>query len=387
MGSDLGHISRLSNITKTLESEGHNVVVALKDLSRAYPFFKETNAQLLQAPVWLLKLKMQRPIACQADTLLLSGYVDIEALLMLTKAWSEIVNLVNPDAVIFDYSPTALLALRDDTRPKIITGTGFATPEAGHPIADWRHYDANDNLVAEQERVALHQINSVLKLLNKTPLQKLSELWRADRVILNNPPLFDPYYEVRANTVYCLKETTSNTHPSVTFPNTGRKKIIAYLKPKHTKLDLILHALRLSNADVFVACPRGPENILKGYECDTLKYSTKPINLAEGFENANLFIGHGNANSVKEALAAETPIIVIPLQQEQLLIGKKLQELGAGTMILNFESADALSKSINNALSNAKLSDYVKSIKKTFDKYNQTVGSAIKNCVNELIAD
>jgi hypothetical protein len=305
---------------------------------------------------------------------------------MLTKAWQAIVDLVKPDAFICDYSPTALLALRDDKRPKIITGIGFSEPEAGHPIADWRHYNANDHLVAEQERVALHPINTVLEQLNKTPLQTLSELWQADRKILSNFHIFDPYHDVRTQTIYCLDQNTSNTYSSFVFRNSGRKRIIAYLKPSHPKLDQILQALTLSDADIFIACPMGPEHILKTYESDDFKYSTNLINLAEGLTQADLFICHGGSTSVKEAIIADTPIIVFPLQQEQLLTGKKLQELGAGMMILNFESPTTLSESINGALNDAELCKHIKSIKQTLKGSNQTVASAAKYCIAELLA-
>lgn len=61
MGADLGHISRMSDIVRALEQQNYKVTVALEDLSRAYDFFHDTNATLLQAPFWPLKITMQRP--------------------------------------------------------------------------------------------------------------------------------------------------------------------------------------------------------------------------------------------------------------------------------------------------------------------------------------
>lgn len=385
MGSDLGHISRLSAITKTLENEGYHVVLALKDLSRAYPFFKDTQARLLQAPTWLLQLNMQRPVACMADVLLLSGYLDAEALLMLTKAWQTIVDLVQPDVVVFDYSPTALLALRDDKRGKIILGTGFSEPAAGHPIADWRHYPVNDDLVARQEQVALHPINIVLKQLNKKPLGRLSDLWQVDKVIFNEFHPFDPYNALRSNAIYCKQQPASETtHPPVIFPDTGRKKIIAYLKPAHPKFELLLQALTLSDSDVFVVCPRAPEPVLKRYASRQFKYSTGLVNLAQGLEQADLFLGHGNSASVKEALLAKTPNIVVPLHQEQLLTGLKLQELGAGQLVVDFDDATALVDIIKAALNNAELYKRVKDITQSFKGDDQDITEAVRATLEQL---
>jgi hypothetical protein len=386
MGGDLGHISRLSSITKRLEREGYNVVLALKDLSRAYPFFKDTQAKIVQAPNWLLKLQMQRPIVCQADVLLLSGYIDIEILLMFTKAWQSIIDLVKPDIFLFDYSPTAQLTLRDDKRPKIVTGTGFAEPEAGQPLADWRHYDAKDNLVVEQERVVLHAINNLLKRQNKSPLQTLSDLWRVNKTILTNYHFFDPYHEVRSNAEYCLKQTGINTYPSVKLPNFKKNKIVAYLKPNHPKFELILKALKLSDSDVFVVCPNCPEKVLKLYESNSYKYSTSLVNLPELLLQSDLFLGHGNSGSVKEAIYTKTPIIVLPIHQEQLLIGKKLEELGIGRMKIDFDNEEVLLDVIKRTLNNQNIAEEMDNIKKQLKGKNQTVEDVVRDAVVDLTA-
>lgn len=386
MGGELGHLARLALLTKALESDGHRVVLALKDLSRCHPFFKETKAQILQAPNWRLKLKMQRPIACQADALLLSGYIDADALFMLTKAWEAIVQLVKPDIIIFEYSPTAQLALRDETEiKKIIIGMGFSAPEARYPIADWRYPSVNDNLVEEQERVALNPINIVLKKLNKSPLKKLSELWQVDKLILNEFPPFDLYHKLRSNTIYCTAQNSSNTQKPIVFPDTGRKKIIAYLKPAYPGIEQLIKALALTNADVFVVCLMGPEKILKSCESDHFKYSTEPVNLTEGFGQADLFIGHGNGGTVTEALRAGIPTIACPLQQEQLLIGKTLQEHMVGRLILGFDDTETLAKQINSALDDKELHSHAKGFTQKYKGNQHTVASAVKECIEELL--
>ncbi len=384
MGGELGHLTRLALLTKALESDGHRIVLALKDLSRCYPFFKETQAQILQAPNWLLKLKMQRPIACQADALLLSGYIDADALFMLTKAWTAIVQLVKPDVIILEYSPTAQLALRDETGiKKIIIGTGFSTPEAGYPITDWRYPTVNDNLVEEQERVALNPINIVLKKLNKSPLKKLSELWQVDKLILNEFPPFDLYHKLRSNAVYCTAQDSSNTQKPIVFPDTGKMKIIAYLKPAYPGIEQLIKALTLTNADVFVVCLLGPEKVLKSCESDHFKYTTEPVNITQGFSQADLFIGHGNAGTVTEALIAGIPTIAFPLQQEQLLIGTILQELNVGRFILDFDDSETLAKQINSALDDKELLSHAKEFKQEYKENQYTVASAVKKCIEE----
>lgn len=367
LGGELGHISNLSAVAKALEADGYRVVVALRDLSRAYPFFCDTKITVLQAPVWLPVMKMQRPIACLADTLLLSGYLETDPLNGLVNAWQALVDQVQPDLVIFDYSPTAMLALLHKPVPKILVGSGFADPVPGYSIADWRPYDTRDKLIERQEQLVLKQINAVLARQQQPALQCMADLFRASKMIVRTFPELDLYNHIRQNANYAVGQTTTRVDNPVSFSNTARRKILAYIKPGYPQIERLIGALARVDAEVFIACPGGQTSLFAAHASDLVKFSVELVDLRGAMAEADLFLGHGNASSVKESLLARTPVVVLPIQLEQLLTGKKLQALGFGALIEEIRSEEELANTLDKVLNSC--ADYHTAIDALLAKY------------------
>lgn len=355
IGGDLGHLTRLANITRKLEQMNHRVTVAVKDLSRALPVFRDTGATLLQAPVWLPKISLNRPIACMADTLLLLGYLEPDGLQSLYRAWQGLTRLLQPDLIVYDYAPTALLANQHSGIPAITVGTGFMDPAPDQPLADWRPRPYQDQLVARQEARLLDTINQVLQREGQPSLARFSDLYRNSQPLITTFPPLDLYQGQRAGALYRPCSRNSATRQPVRFPDGDGPRIIAYLKPHYQHLDLLLKALSLSRARVFVACPGGREEQFRPYAYARFHYSTQLVELETGIAQADLFLGHGNMGTVVQALESATPTVVIPLHLEQLLTGQRLQQAGAGVLIEQIESAEHLRDQLESALSSTAL--------------------------------
>ena len=348
VGGELGHISRLSAIAKVLEKAGYRVVVALKDLSRAYPFFTGTGITLMQAPVWLPKITLQRPIACQADSMLLLGYLEPDPLECQMLAWRALMDVVQPDLLVFDFSPTAMLALRDYAIPKVVVGTGFAEPAPGGPLADWRPTPFNDDLVARQEQRVLSVINQVLTRRGEAPLACLADVFRADLTLIGNLRELD-FYPQRPATRYCLAASPT-ADGQMSFAATGQPRLVAYLKPAYPGFVQVLAALTQADADVIAVCPMAPPGSLEKWQRPNVRFTRDLVNLPMLMTHADLFVGHGNAGTVRESLVAGAPVLVLPLQLEQLLTGLRLQNLGVGRMLEGEPDAAAIASAIQEML-------------------------------------
>jgi hypothetical protein len=348
VGGELGHISRLSAIAKTLEKAGYRVFVALKDLSRAYVFFSGSNVTLMQAPVWLPKISMQRPIACQADSLLLLGYLEPDPLECLLLAWRALVEAVRPDMVIFDCSPTALLALRSYDMAKLVVGTGFAEPVPGAPLADWRPVPQDDGLVVRQENRVLSVINQVLQRRGEPSLCHLSDLFQVDATLISNPRELD-IYPLRSNGRYCLGTAATVSNP-LSFSAEGMPRIVAYLKHGHPGFAQLVAGLAQAHANVIAICPQAPPGSLEQWQSPQFQFTREVVDLPTLLAQADLFVGHGNSGSVRESLVAGTPVLVLPIQLEQLLTGQRIQALRVGQMLQGIQEARAVTETVEKML-------------------------------------
>ncbi|MFZ3132224.1 MAG: macrolide family glycosyltransferase [Desulfosporosinus sp.] len=68
----------------------------------------------------------------------------------------------------------------------------------------------------------------------------------------------------------------------------------------------------------------------------------------EVLKRASLFISHGGMNSVNEALYFGVPLLILPQQSEQVMVAKRVEELGAGICITkdDIDSEYLLEKSV-----------------------------------------
>lgn len=380
LGGQLGHITTLAHITQALEQHQYNCFLALKDLSRAKAFFPGSQSRLLQAPVFLPKITMQRPVICLADTLLLSGYLKTEELQGLVEAWHNLISLVNPAVLIMDYSPTAALAARLLPCRKIIMGSGFAQPAPGHPIRNWHPHQAQSEVVQRQEPIVVETINQVLSKLNQPNIKLLSDLFVAERTIITTPPEFDLYADLRQDAIYHCKMSVPGIEQSVQFKPCDRPRVLAYLKSGHPQFDLILQGLAASGANVFVACPRSDPKQLAPYESDHFSFSVEPVQLAQAMPEAQLFISHGNYGATMESLLYGTPVMALPIQLEQLLTAQILDKLEIGRMLHKVDSAQQVATAINAALSSDTLRNNTRSYA---DKHAHLISMSL----GERIAD
>ena len=76
----------------------------------------------------------------------------------------------------------------------------------------------------------------------------------------------------------------------------------------------------------------------------------------EVLQRATAFVSHGGMNSVNESLSHGVPMLVIPQMGEQMIIGRRVEELGAGLYIEKAEvTADKLREGVRRLLADAAL--------------------------------
>ena len=95
-----------SNLCDLLLSEGHEVYVALMDLTHAARIFSGMNVKLLQAPFKTgFRSNPILPPMCFSQLLNNNGFSSDKELEGLVKSWRTLYELVDPDVILFDHCP------------------------------------------------------------------------------------------------------------------------------------------------------------------------------------------------------------------------------------------------------------------------------------------
>ncbi len=144
LGGGLGHMMQMLPLAEDLAKAGCRVFVALRQLERATDIFGRAGVSFLQAPAWLPGTpgRFRRPVTF-AGLLANVGFGSDGELFARACAWRNLMRMVRPDLIIFDHSPTALLASRGLATRRALIGSGFCCPPDDGNIG-WALPTAND---------------------------------------------------------------------------------------------------------------------------------------------------------------------------------------------------------------------------------------------------
>ncbi len=97
-------------------------------------------------------------------------------------------------------------------------------------------------------------------------------------------------------------------------------------------------AERWASWDVEVAFVTMDRPVLARYPANWRVYGT--VDQQEMLSRADVFVTHGGSNSLHEAILSQVPMVVVPFFGDQMLIGRRVQELGIGIALPVPEATD-----------------------------------------------
>ncbi len=84
---------------------------------------------------------------------------------------------------------------------------------------------------------------------------------------------------------------------------------------------------------------------------------------------ASAFITHGGMNSVSESLASGVPMVVIPQMGEQAIVGRRVEEVGAGLYLGNAEATrERLRASVHRLLTEPRFRERAAVVRRSFEE-------------------
>jgi hypothetical protein len=328
LGGGLAHLMQLRPLARGLCRRGHRVVAMLRDLSRTRVALGDLDLRFMQAPIQARLGGVGRALPRTfADVLWNIGFADPDALLALTLAWREAFSCVRPDLILFDHSPTALLAARGLPVVKALVGNGFCCPPDVSPLPDLRPWlqDAPKES-RHAEHCTLQSANRVLEALGEPPLARLSQLYgEVDESILATFPELDPYRARQAGQYVGAWASHGGAAPQ--WPAGPGQRVFAYLKP-FPAVSVLLAQLNRLKCPTLVSSDGLDAQVVARYSSATLHFTHRLLDLEAVGRECDLAILNGNHGLTAAMLQAGRPMLQLPIYLEQAHNALGAQRMG-----------------------------------------------------------
>lgn len=359
MGSDLGHLSMLRGPIEIALQMGHRVVLAARQLHRVPDVLGGLPITYLQAPF------KQNVVAADASVFLsythllarqcFSGVDELEIYL---RAWCAIFDLVKPDLVLYEHSPTALIASGGYSFKKVLLGSGFTIPRlpvsTSEPFAPFITTPTDEvtrNSLLANDALVLRVVNQALARLGATPWDSIAAPYaQADAQFLMTWPELD-HFGPRPGARYLGIAGPRQRQVPRWPPGTGLK-VFGYLHAMPA-LEPLLRDLTAARVCALLVVAGLPQKFKETYTSEHLHFADQLVDLSLVAAQAAWVINHANHNTMANFMLAGVPQLVIPRHQEQLFVALRLKAQGGALMA--FQDQPAYANEIRAMNSNSAL--------------------------------
>jgi len=123
---------------------------------------------------------------------------------------------------------------------------------------------------------------------------------------------------------------------------TSKKKVLAYLKYGYPHLPKLLSVLTHQPYEIIVAIPDAPGSLRQRPSSPNLQLFTELVDIEPLLQGADAFIHHGGHSSIHWASRYTVPSLVFPLNREQWMGAKRVEEQRRGVICPNLPALPAL---------------------------------------------
>lgn len=350
LGANYGHLMPLRQLAQILVAQGHQCVFAARDLGIAEEVLPPGLGSVLQAPIQLgagrQPVKVQVSYASLLNNI---GFDDPVGLAGRLRAWRQLMHATRADLMFADHAPTALLAARSLGLPAVHFGTGFVVPPVQAPFPSFRpELKVDPALMLQNEAAVLKNLNGALERLRLPPLDRLQALFDGVTQGVTSYPEMDHYALPRTEPYLGLPDFSRGLRP--VWPQPRAPRIFAYLRP-FKGLPPLLKALKDSRAHVLVRIGDIAASRLKDHVRPNMLITDRAVNLRLAAESCDLFINYAAHGTTCEMLLAGKPGLLLPTNQERVLVAARASAIGAALAAPEygeFDHAAALQKLIED---------------------------------------
>jgi UDP:flavonoid glycosyltransferase YjiC (YdhE family) len=327
LGAGYGHLGPLLTLARPLQAAGHQVSFVVRDVAGAQAVLGNAGIPWYPAPA-NFSPSGKAVLHSYPQILLSTAFNREDELRARVRAWQALYAMLQPDLLITDHAPTALLAARGRGLPCVMTGNGFVIPPDTASLPELRPWEPVDPAVLQvAEAQALDMANTVVARTGGPTLSRFTDLFRSATPALFTLRELDNYAALRPDAEYrgTLPGPGGETPR---WPEGPGKKIFFYGQP-FPSLPEVLETLAAGPHRTLVYIPKlAPELRRLGSVHLAFAERLQDMTAVAGTCDAALMTnGHSTTAAM---LLAGKPMVLLPQQLEMYLIARSVEENGAG---------------------------------------------------------
>ena len=326
LGGGLGHVRRLLVIAEALRSDGHEPILAARDLALAAVAMDGTGLPLLQSPYARPIDRWRDPprsVTGYGDILATFAFDDPRFLAAMVDAWDSLLRLVQPRLLVLDFAPFLGLASLGRCQ-RLLVGNGYTLP----PVTDGQFPRLRDAPPLIANSALLEAARVVQSARGRAPLRTLTDLLAGQGSFVTHLPLVDPYRADRrppaAGPLFKLAGPSSRP-PTEDF--------FAYLSATYAGTEKVLQAIAGMGLRGGLFLRDSTAARREHWRAQGLTVHETPQPLDQMLERSALFIHHGGPSSIEQAMALGRPQLLVPRHVEQFATGKEAARQGTLLML------------------------------------------------------
>lgn len=332
LGEGLGHVVGQRPLALALRSRGHEVVLAVRNVRSAATAFAGTGLRFVQCPYMIWRTVPRfTPLVSYAHMLDSVGFGNPGGLAALISAWRCLMDLVDPDLIVFDHSPTALLAARTHRARRVLAGNGFFAPPPTYPLPRVHpDIDADPDRLRRDEDAVLATVNEAMTATGTETIDELADMYRdVDLNLLMTYGELDHFGPRPDQRYFGVQNECPGVAP--TWPSATGPKIYGYLKPA-PDLAAVLRALSDTGQPTIIFGTWVNDDARRRFGSATLRLEDRPLDMDLVGTQCDLAILNGTHGTCAELLLHGVPLLQLPIFVEQALTAKNTVRMGAGLM-------------------------------------------------------
>jgi hypothetical protein len=227
--------------------------------------------------------------------------------------------------------------------------------------------------------------NHVLQALDAPLLRQVSDLYEAEATLITGVPELD-VYGPRAPESYigAINSVSHGAEPR--WPGNKTTKVFAYLKAHYPLFDQVVSTLSRGDASVLIFAQGIAKQQVLRHQTPNLAFSDSPLLMSQVREECDVAVCHAGG-TVDVMLEAGKPLLLLPIQMEQTMTSRRVEQIGCGLAFLPDQPPSNLDKVFRKLLASGDIANRARAYAESHQGFSQaTALERLIHCCEELLA-